>query len=593
MAPPKNAKSAIAKKIEDKRCSAVDIATCENMVEMLAENMHQLCAEWEKAHNCTLIRASREVWTIFNIIKMILDGIINLMPPYQRDFVFEKGPSTFIYTMVNTLMSSQELLINDERVNNVGYIACCDGKQRLGRALQAYVGQQLVKVRANAGIGYLTSPFDEEYGWYTIMSDPKTKPLVKETLLRLAVYNPITFPMPTEEGEELKTYTKFLDAATDPEDLKLRRFIRPSASMEKLTRHYDAHLEWRAAATSPEDRMIRCLIEPEIIVNERDEDGLLLYIIGKEFRTEFTHNTFGVQKLQNWPPKAAACYAVLQTINHVVPTTGEISILLPNHLSVSVLEYETQLMRGLYGIGVTIDNAQKDLFLHVTRGFACMLSEIKTVNKSSTTGRGVGDFMKSIGYFIEHDLSPEFRREILVPVCTTRLEAFQAFYTELDPAQKVKLWKPDMVAALIYMLGIGEAFEDGTEMFTHSKILAVLRRMEKPSLPGMKFKEWMNKKYRLQSVVCLQKSLHDLTDCVVQSRHEVEVPIRKSKRKAKVVEPAAEEPQPAVPAKRKAPARETPAKKRRVNEPGPSAPPPEEESSDSDSSDSDSSDDSD
>jgi hypothetical protein len=228
-----------------------------------------------------------------------------------------------------------------------------------------------------------------------------------------------------------------------------------------------------------------------------DQEAVLRIPVDQELRFTLSSISVSIQIVENWPPRAAACLAQLQTMNTTTHSVGETAYECTNALTMVMAKHEAEWIRGLYALGLGPQDKNKSLFLHTLRGVACTLAEVEFVNKANDVV-GVGDFMSSIFHFMVNDLPDGYEQEVIVETFLPRLSAFTIHY--VDTVQKtpnrIKKWKPDMIATMVFMLAMDEP------AFPFDRILRVLKRIESPRMNVRGgFVAWYNQKY------CKQENL--------------------------------------------------------------------------------------
>ena len=181
-----------------------------------------------------------------------------------------------------------------------------------------------------------------------------------------------------------------------------------------------------------------------------------------------------VQVVEQWPAKSVACLAQLQSMNTTTHSLGETAYESTNALSAVMARHESVWLPHMISLGLGTFNKNKALFLHTLRGISCVIPEIEFVNKANDVV-GFGDFMSSIFHFMMNDLPDGFEEDMIIKGFIARLEEF-VMYKEMsnEDDNRIKRWKPDMIAALVYMLTLG------SEMFPNDVVFDVLKRFECP-----------------------------------------------------------------------------------------------------------------
>ena len=180
----------------------------------------------------------------------------------------------------------------------------------------------------------------------------------------------------------------------------------------------------------------------------------------EELDSEVSRSVFGnylsVQlyslTLADWPSEAAACYALLQEVNSMHQSPGEIFYMSPNKLSDAVRGHEMDVVSMLKELNANVCDTSKEVFLCMVRGFACGL-DLQSVPKASND-RGHGGLLIAIYRYMFEEL-PTGAAEQLNLACTDRLREFVDTYLEMVKESQdcqIKTWKPDMISALMFLL---------------------------------------------------------------------------------------------------------------------------------------------
>jgi hypothetical protein len=249
-------------------------------------------------------------------------------------------------------------------------------------------------------------------------------------------------------------------------------------SMVYLCAPNDPNFGWRTfrdMETTPEtvkssiDLMLAAFgINPETVNENPTADTTMLI--------KCTTIRVSVQVVEQWPARSAACLAQLQSMNTTTHSLGETAFESTNALTMAVAKYEAEWMPHLINLGLGSQDKNKSLFLHTLRGIACAIPEVEFVNKANDIV-GFGDFMSSIFHFMMHPLPDGFEADLIVNGLVRRLGEFAA-YKELNAPEdrRIKRWKPDMIASMIFMLTLGE------DVFPDETVFDVLKRIESPRM---------------------------------------------------------------------------------------------------------------
>ena len=235
---------------------------------------------------------------------------------------------------------------------------------------------------------------------------------------------------------------------------------------------------WRALRESDLTLdVVKEYIECILKANDIDDEAEHTIVVDSELRFEFSSMSVSIQVVENWPSRAAACLAQLQTMSTTTHSIGETAYESTNALTMAMAKHEKDWMPGLIALGLGSHDKSKALFLQVLRGIACTISEIEFVNKANDVV-GFGDFMSSIFYFMMNDLPEDYEQVIIVETFIPRLNEFVMYYTAnvAKSNNRVKRWKPDMIATLVFMLASGE------DCFPDARVMKVLKRLESPRM---------------------------------------------------------------------------------------------------------------
>ena len=320
----------------------------------------------------------------------------------------------------------------------------------------------------------------------------------------LMVYNKIKATSTFDVVDGLQRTTKILGSL-----MGILPVFTLDGSKVYLSHPDDESYGWRAiynAATKPivKESILKMLklgdVGMDVVIDKAN-------VARDNLRVQLLSISLSVQEMDDWPPRAAACFAQLQSMSTATYSEGEMAYMSTNNLSEILRANEPAWMRAMAKLRL-IDkfDHSKMLFLHVTRGVACTLEQVEFVNKESNAV-GFGGFMSAVFVFMRNKVSdfiPDFDTEIIRDTFLKRLDEFSEYYVS-TPACAIRNWKPDMVAALAFMMTLGDDF------FPNARVVKVLKRIERPNMnKEAGFYQWFKQCYSKKTEQNLAKNFADL-----------------------------------------------------------------------------------